>query len=143
MSNNESVSIPITILKKIKNDKSSLRSSVVAALERYVAIRSVGIREVRRTFTDNELLMLADICNGTMFEPFQMVLENNAVLIQVEDAEGFYNDHYFQKHGVSGDELKTKLENLSKPGQIALIEVIEQFWSNEKASMAQTLQALR
>lgn len=140
---NKSVSIPNEILDKLKNDKSSLRGAVVGALERFLAIRSVGIREVRRTFADDELLMLADICNGTMFEPFEMLLENNAILVQVQDAEEFYSDMYFEKHGVSGDELKTKLENLSKPGQIALIEVIEQFWSNEKASMAQTLQALR
>ncbi len=75
---NESISIPDFLINKLKTGKSkSLRGAAIQTLERYFEILAVGNREVRKTFSDNELLLLADICNGTLFEPFGMILENN------------------------------------------------------------------
>ncbi len=97
-------------------------------LDRYFDIIKVGTRELRE-FTDAEKNLLCDICNGTMFEPFGLILENNAILMQFEDTLDLYGNQFAEKWEIDGDELKTKLENLSKIGQIALIDYIEKFWN--------------
>lgn len=97
-------------------------------LDRYFDIIKVGTRELRE-FTDAEKNLLCDICNGTMFEPFGMVLENNAVLMQLEDTEDIYGDQFNEKWQVNSEGLKYKLDKLSKTGQIALIDYIEKFWN--------------
>lgn len=133
---NESISIPNQLVETIKtiNPNNSLRGNTITAIERYLELIKVGRREVRKTFTDNELMLLADICNGTSFEPFGMILENNGILMQYDDTVDIYGEQYNEKWQVK--DLSEKLLNFSKLGQIALIEVVETFWNGKYESVA-------
>ena len=133
---NESITITNELGSKIKNQNpnNSLRGNAITIFDRYFDILKVGRREVRKTFTDAELNLLCDICNGTMFEPFGMILENNGILMQYEDTTQIYGNHYQEKWQVA--DLTGKLTELSKVAQIALIDVIESFWSSDGKEIA-------
>ena len=133
---NESITITSELGSKIKNQNpnNSLRGNAITIFDRYFDILKVGRREVRKTFTDAELNLLCDICNGTMFEPFGMILENNGILMQYEDTTQIYGNHYQEKWQVA--DLTGKLTELSKVAQIALIDVIESFWSSDGKEIA-------
>ena len=129
-SNNNTKTVVVADLQtisEIENTGSSFNGTANTILERYFEILKVGRREVRKTFNDNELILLADICNGTMFEPFGMILENNGILMQYEDTKDIYGEQFNEKWQV--EDLTDKLSNLSKLAQIALIDVIEKFWN--------------
>ncbi|MGI8542384.1 MAG: hypothetical protein ACR2MD_02770 [Aridibacter sp.] len=125
-----------TTIKQIEERSSDKYGStnnglINTILDRYFDIIKVGTRELRE-FTDAEKNLLCDICNGTIFDPFGLILENNAILLQFEDTLDLYGNQFNEKWDTDGDELKTKLENLSKTGQIALIDFIEKFWNTEE-----------
>lgn len=132
---NESISIPNFLVNQIKqsNPDNSLRGNTIQIIVKYFEILKVGRREVRKTFTDNELMFLADICNGTMFEPFSIILENNGILMQYDDTIDIYGGDYLEKWQV--EDFRSKLENLSKLAQIALIDIIEVFWNEPGAEI--------
>ena len=136
---NSAISIPLELVDKLKSfSPDSLRANTITIIERYFEIIKKGRREVRKTFSDNELALIADICNGTSFEPFRTVLEYNVILIQYEDAAEIYGKHYNKKWQKKWqvDDLTDKLSSLSKLGQIGLIDVIDSFWNGEYLSVA-------
>lgn len=133
---NESITINEQLATKLKaqNLNNSMRGNAITIFERYFDIIKVGRREVRKTFSDSELNLLCDICNGTMFEPFGMILENNGILMQYQDTIDIYGEQFNEKWQVS--DLSEKIKNLSKLGQIGLIDVVESFWANQPDSIA-------
>lgn len=104
---------------------------IYQAIDRYLAMIEVGNYEVKK-FTNSEMNLLYDVSMSHFFDSFSMFLENHAFLMLVEDAEEFSDDEYFgedyyKKWNVDKEKFKLKLENLSKPGQIALLDSVEKF----------------
>lgn len=89
-------------------------------LERYFYLLELSRREIRDSFTGGELSLLADICNGTMFETHSL----QGVLFNAQDAE----DMYYVKWGVDRDALLQKLGSLTPCQHAAIVDAIEIFW---------------
>ena len=125
--------------KQLENRATARYGNTVNAIgnreiTRYYELLRLGRRSVRRLFTENELQLLADISNGTSFEPVEIILSNNGFLMQFEDAlidAGEYED-YCGKWSVDAIEMQTKLKGLGFAEIMALIDVIEIFWSDTK-----------
>lgn len=81
---------------------------------------------VARQFTEAELMAMRDCCNGTWFEPAQLI--DGAILANVEDSRV---DGLYEKWAINGDALATKLRALSFADQVALVEEIEQWWRTQ------------
>lgn len=69
---------------------------------------------------EGEQALLADVCNGTLWEPFcpEMLAAN------VEDCE----DDYFEKWGCDRGVLLDKLDMTTHQQQAGIVDAIERFW---------------
>lgn len=81
---------------------------------------------VARRFSEAELNALRDCCNGTWFEPAQLI--DGAILANLEDSE---IDGLYEKWAIDGAALAAKLRELSFADQVALVEEIEQWWRTQ------------
>lgn len=136
------VTFPAEVAAKIQALKpdGSVRANALTVIDRYFDIVKVGRREVRKAFSDAELNLLADICNGTIFEPYALLLENNAMAIQLEDTIEYYGDSYAEKWDVDQVNILAQLKLLSKIGQVALFDLIERFWSVDETDIGKMFQ---
>lgn len=105
-------------LKATGNVSEALRT----AYERYQALLARARADLRACLTPEEAALLADICNGTLFEPYEVALQMLAA--EAEDAE----DGYYSKWGVTSHVLLEKLHRLTPLEAAALIDAIERFW---------------
>lgn len=97
---------------------------VAMAIDRY---REILRRErVERLFTEAEWNLLRDVCNGTVFEPAQLIA--GALVAEVKDAT---YDGIADKWSVDVPMLLENLEKLSYVQQVAVIEVIEAWWRDQ------------
>lgn len=83
---------------------------------------------IRRTrvasrFTEAELNALRDCCNGTWFEPAQLI--DGAIRANFDDS---LPDGLADKWDVDPDKVRAKLDALTYADQVALVENIEKFW---------------
>ena len=86
---------------------------------------------IRRTrvearFGEAELNSLRDCCNGTWFEPAQLI--DGAILANFEDSAP---DGLYEKWEIDGPAVAAKLRALTYPEQVALVEAIEQWWRTQ------------
>lgn len=77
---------------------------------------------IAQKFSESELNALRDCCNGTWFEPAQLI--DGAVLANFEDSEP---DGLYEKWGIDGKTTADKLRLLNYAEQVALVENIEAF----------------
>lgn len=104
-------------------DAPKLSSRLAVIADRYTEI--LRRARIEKTFTDPELNALRDCCNGTIFEPAQLV--DGAVLANFEDS---LCDGLAEKWGIDAGIVAAKLRALTYAEQVALVENIEQFWRN-------------
>lgn len=78
---------------------------------------------IGQRFSTAELNALRDVCNGTRFEPAQLI--DGAVLANFEDS---LQDGIAEKWGIDASATIAKLRGLTYPDQVALVEDIEAFW---------------
>ena len=78
---------------------------------------------IRQRFPEAELNALRDCCNGTLFQPAQLI--DGAVLANFEDS---LIDGLAEKWGIDAAAVTAKLAGLSFADQVALVEDIEAFW---------------
>lgn len=81
---------------------------------------------VAQRFSEAELNAIRDCCNGSWFEPAQLI--DGAVLANFEDS---LVDGLAEKWGIDPDETAGKLRALGFADQVALVEEIERFWREE------------
>lgn len=91
-----------------------------SALERYYEVLDRTRAGLREQFSKAELALLADVCNGTLWDPHTLAL----IGANVEDAE----DSYFETWKVDRAALLKKLNGLSFAEHVALVDAIERFW---------------
>ena len=127
-SNRFQVILPPEIIREIESRKSdSFSETVRESLARYLYLLGRARTDIKDRFTGPELSLLADICNGTMFGPGELIA--GTVLADAEDAEA----HYYRKWEVDRDGLLEKLRALSPTEDAALCDSIEKFWSGVSA----------
>lgn len=94
---------------------------VAMAVDRY---REILRRErIDRLFTEQEWDLLRDVCNGTLFEPAQLIA--GALAAEVKDAT---YDGIADKWSVDVPMLLENLEKLTYAQQVAVVESIEAWW---------------
>jgi hypothetical protein len=81
---------------------------------------------VEAKFSEPELNALRDCCNGTLFEPAQLI--DGAILANFEDSA---EDGLYGKWEIDGQVTAAKLAALTYPEQVALVEAIEQWWRTQ------------
>lgn len=117
--------MPDTLIRQldVRTDaaRGGLSEAIRETLERYFYLIDTSRAEIADNFTQGEVSLLVDICNGTWFEP----LFTGAVRANVEDAEG----DYFDKWSVNRDALILKLRLLTPVQELALVDAIERFWN--------------
>ena len=105
-------------------DGNSLGAIAGRELERYAFGLTSARREMRGLFTPKELCFLADMANGTLWEPFSISL------IGEEAADAM--PELGPKWAV-GSELLSKLRGLTYGQKAALVDAIERFWNSPDA----------
>ena len=78
---------------------------------------------IAQRFSEAELNAFRDCCNGTWFEPAQLI--DGAILANFEDSAP---DGLYEKWGIDAPATIAKLRDLTYPDQVALVEDIEVFW---------------
>lgn len=126
-----------TINRLLSFEPSSFNAAVNRSVERYLVLVQVGNREIRNVFTNAELYLITDVCNGTSFEPFSLAVENNLIAISLHDAFHFQPNFYGSKWNVDEQELMVRIRQLSIVGQIALIQFMETYWQGDFAQIGE------
>jgi hypothetical protein len=115
------ISVRITDdLRAQLEQRGEVSTALRSALTRWYAYLGQGLREVQGRFSDGEQALLADICNGAIWEPFVPEL----LAANVEDCE----PGYFEKWGCDREALVAKLEGLTHQQQAGIVDAIERFW---------------
>lgn len=78
---------------------------------------------ISTTFSAAQLNAFRDCCNGTWFEPAQLI--DGAILANFEDS---LIDGLAEKWDIDPTATIAKLRGLTYPDQVALVEDIETFW---------------
>lgn len=91
--------------------------------ERYYALLARARETMRGMFSAAEVKLIADSCNGTLWTPATMC----CLAIGVEDSIVYSG--LDGKWGVDGEALLSKLRRLSLVQIMAIVDVIERFWS--------------
>lgn len=89
--------------------------------DRYTEI--IRRQRVEAKFDEAELNAFRDCCNGTLFEPAQLI--DGAILANFVDSEV---DGLYRKWEIDGRATVAKLQALTYTEQVALVEAIEQWW---------------
>lgn len=83
--------------------------------------------------TENEALLLCDVLNGTIMEPFIPGM----LWVEVHDAIEL--DGADQNWGVNGAVLLEKLRNLSPGGVMTILDAVERWWAHAGSDARQKL----
>lgn len=92
-----------------------------ADLARYYESLKRARSALRSRFNAGELSAIADVCNGTWYEPHAIPL----LYASVEDALG---DGLAQKWSIDGATLVAKLREISYTEAAALVDAAERYW---------------
>lgn len=107
--------------------RGDVSESVRTGLERYYHMLERGRATLRDVLTGPELSLLADVCNGTLWEPHTLAMAP----ANVADA----GPEVAEKWGVDPAALVTKLEGVSLSEHAALVDAIERFWAATSTGM--------
>jgi hypothetical protein len=100
--------------------RGDVSSAVRSGLERYYYWMDAALRSLAGQFSEGEQALLADVNNGTYWEPATLAL----LSANVEDAEL----EYFAKWGADRDVMIEKLRGLTELQTAAVVDAIERFW---------------
>lgn len=136
-----SVRLPDDITAEIEKRKSIPRDNMNAAilemLERYTYMLQRSLPVLRETFSEKEMSLIADSCNGTMFQAWSVPL----LYANIEDSIKL--DGLDEKWGIDGVALLSGLRGLDLAATFALVDAVERFWTRvgngEKPDLADIL----
>ncbi len=111
-------------IEKREGDRSSI---VNTSLERYFAILSRARRRLADLLSDQEMGLILDVLNGTLFSD---TISLQLVYGEIEDS---LPDGYAEKWEVDGPALVEKLRTLTYPENVALVDAVERWWSRVAA----------
>jgi len=116
------------LVRQVSARDANVSESIREALSRYYYMLGIARSEIRDTFTTDELSLLCDICNGTIFEPHSL----NALGQSVLDAE----DDYFERWSVDRRKLYSSVGRLDLLQDAALVDAIERYWQASGTGMS-------
>ena len=108
-------------LQKALDGADSISGRLGQICDRYAEINRRA--RIAQRFSEAELNAMRDCCNGTWFEPAQLI--DGAVSANFEDS---LIDGIAEKWGIDAPATIAKLRELTYPDQVALVEDIEAFW---------------
>ena len=120
MSKRTTIYINPPIAAALRAGTESVSSRLGAVCGRYGEI--VRRARIAARFTEPELDALRDCCNGTLFDPAQLI--DGAILANFEDS---LVDGLAEKWDIDPEALAAKLRGLPYSDQVALVEDIEAF----------------
>ncbi len=91
-------------------------------LERYYALMARDRARLRRLLSADEVALICDACNGTLWQPESIPL----LYAEIEDA---LQDDLADKWRVDGPALVAKLKAMSAGELFALVDAVERFWN--------------
>lgn len=103
------------------NSRGSISDAIRNSLGRYFYLLEISRVNISNKFTESELSLICDICNGTIWEPHTISL----LSANVEDA----GPEMFVKWSVDQKKLMTKLSKLTSIETAALVDAVERFWA--------------
>lgn len=111
------------IAAQLRPGTESVSGRLGSICDRYGEIRRRA--RIAQRFSEAELNALRDCCNGTFFDPAQLI--DGAVLANFEDSLA---DGLAEKWGIDAEHLAARLATLPYHDQVALVEDIEAFWQS-------------
>ena len=105
-------------------------ASVQESLDRYFYLLKEAKKMLKGKLTGNELALIADVCNGTMFQAWSIPHLYSNIEESIEDGLD-------KKWDVDGSALVATLEALSNEETFALVDAIELFWRSVSSSSAE------
>lgn len=118
------------LLEQISDFENSLTESIEFAIETVLLQRKMAIRGLKGKFNREEIISIADIYNGIIFEKSWMG-SKTAMIAELEDAEKF--DSISSRHQVDLNALIEKINCLNDNEVFYLNYEIYRFWNVENA----------
>lgn len=106
------------------SDNRGLSMAANRAIDRYYAMVEAERQKLTALFSDGEWNMMRNACNGTIWEPAEII--RNGVLANCQDDI----DANYEYYGANREKLGKKLLFLTISQQYALVEMIEEWWDN-------------
>lgn len=116
-----SVRMPDEMTAKLEQ-RGEKAHTVRESLERYFALLDRARVSQREMFTADERGLIADSCNGELFEAWSIP----HIAEGVQDS--IFLDKLDEKWHVDGDALIDKIRTLSLAEKFALVDAVERFW---------------
>ncbi len=124
----QSVSLAPEILAAMQaRSEGNLSGTISKHLSRYIEALRRERTALRDQLSAEEIGLLCDVCNGSLFEAHTIPL----LYAEVKDSLA---DGYAEKWQVDGPALVTKLRALSYIQDAALVDAIERWWSGPYAA---------
>jgi hypothetical protein len=98
-------------------------AAIVEMLDRYTYMLQRSLPALRETLSEKEISLIADSCNGTMFQAWSVPL----LYANIEDSISL--DGLDEKWGVDGAALLDKIRALDLSTTFALVDAVERFWA--------------
>lgn len=102
----------------------NLSGAVNKSLERYEAVLEDARRRLLDILTDNEMALVLDVLNGTMFSDTISIR-----MVWVEIKDGITMEGLDQKWQIDGPALVEKIQKLTYSENCALIDASERWWN--------------
>jgi hypothetical protein len=102
----------------------NVSGAVNRSLERYEAILDDGRSHLLEILSENEMALVLDVLNGTMFAD---TISIHLVWVEVKD--GIQLDGLDKKWNINGAALVEKIKSLPYPEKCALIDASERWWN--------------
>ena len=105
----------------------NVSGAISEAIERYAALLTRARGDLRLALTENELALILDACNGSLFSASWMGM------LWAEIADACELDHLDQKWQVDGRELINKIKAAGLVGQACLVDAAARWWDRVAA----------
>jgi len=117
-----SISLPAGIVGEIQDREGDRSSIITQSLERYFVILTQARRSLRQKLSNDEMAMILDVLNGTIF------LDTRSLTLVYAEIDDSLPDGLAEKWHVDGLALVEKLRSLSYTESVALVDAAERWW---------------
>jgi hypothetical protein len=126
------VRAPEELFPQLQQRNDNLSEAIRESLMRYFALMTSGRRQLQGVFTGNEIALIVDVTNGTLFDAVWMESGGELMSFEVLDSKP---DGTWEKWEVDGNTLAEKLKSLNNLQAAALIDAIQRFWNRRDEQM--------
>lgn len=131
MKSNIQIQIENSQLEKIihfDENSGKKNSGFYVIINSFIPLFAGTMRELRGKFTPEEIIFLADILNGTVFQP-ELCIYPSTLVAEIEDRDRYNNAG--QLHNVDVPALIEKAKALTSAQSLCLALEINRWWNSE------------